>query len=104
MEIEKLLQKCKENHLDTKLIREAFDYAKGIHKGQKRKSGEDYMTHPFEVAKILTEIGADEDLIIAALLHDTLEEGRGQRYNHKNDPRKIRKQHLFHGKGPVEGY
>jgi len=54
-------------------VREAYLLAARIHQGEKRKSGEPYITHPLAVAKILFEAGADEDIVCAALLHDTLE-------------------------------
>jgi (p)ppGpp synthase/HD superfamily hydrolase len=44
------------------------------HVGQTRKSGESYVTHPRNVAKILFEMGMDSDTIIAALLHDVIED------------------------------
>jgi GTP pyrophosphokinase len=78
MDIETLLKGCDKKHLNKKLIEEALNYAKEVHKGQKRRSGKDYITHPFEVARVLASIGADEDLIIAALLHDTIEEGKNK--------------------------
>ena len=45
-----------------------------MHQNQKRKSGEDYITHPIEVAKILAELNFDENVIAAALLHDVIED------------------------------
>ena len=55
-------------------IKEAFYFAAKAHDGQFRKSGEPYICHPVEVAKILIEYGADDASIIAALLHDTVED------------------------------
>jgi len=55
-------------------IREAFGLAQEAHKTQKRESGEAYVCHPLEVTYILTEYFADEDCLIAALLHDTVED------------------------------
>src|SRR5689334_20446736 len=60
---------------DAKLIRRALDFAKRAHKGVKRASGEPYITHPFAVAKILTQMNADAQTIAAGLIHDTLEDG-----------------------------
>lgn len=55
-------------------VRKSFELGKELHKDQKRKSGEPYFTHPIAVAEILLEWGADADTIIAALLHDTVED------------------------------
>ncbi len=60
---------------DKALVIKAFDFASQAHAGQKRLSGEDYITHPVAVAKTLAEFGFDGETIAAALLHDTLEEG-----------------------------
>ena len=59
--------------LDT--IRKAYDYASKVHKNDIRKSGEDYMHHPLNVAYILTDLYADSDTLSAALLHDTIHIG-----------------------------
>ncbi|MGI6228116.1 MAG: RelA/SpoT family protein [Christensenellales bacterium] len=58
--------------IDT--IMKAFDFAERAHAGQKRLSGEDYFIHPCAVADILTDFGADVPTIVAALLHDVLED------------------------------
>lgn len=55
-------------------IKSALDFATEKHDGQKRDSGEDYITHPFAVAKILLRMNADEATVIAGLLHDCLED------------------------------
>lgn len=60
------------NNLD--LIKKAYDYADCMHSGQLRQSGEAYITHPLNVAYILSYNHADIDTICAALLHDTLED------------------------------
>lgn len=52
----------------------AIDFATEKHKGQKRKSGEPYITHPISVASILIDWGMDIDTVIAGVLHDTLED------------------------------
>lgn len=62
---------------DFKKLEKAYDLACLAHKGQKRKSGEDYVTHSINVAIILAEMEADEDTIIAGLLHDIIEEKTG---------------------------
>ncbi len=55
-------------------VRRAYQAGARAHKGQKRQSGEPYITHPVAVAGILAEIGMDAETIIAAILHDTLED------------------------------
>lgn len=57
-----------------KVIREAYEFAKDAHKGQKRRSGEDYIQHPLATAKILAEIGMGGKTIAAGLLHDAAED------------------------------
>ncbi|MGP1358532.1 RelA/SpoT family protein [Roseicyclus sp.] len=59
------------------LIRGAYDYARRMHDGQKRHSGEPYFTHPVAVAAILTEQRLDDATIMTALLHDTIEDTKG---------------------------
>ena len=59
---------------DLKLIRNAYDYAYRKHFSQKRITGDDYITHPLNVAWILTDVSADGKAIAAALLHDTIED------------------------------
>ena len=54
------------------LIKKAYLYAKEAHMGQKRLTGEDYICHPLNVAIILTEIFADSQTIVTALLHDVI--------------------------------
>ena len=62
---------------DKKMIRSAFDVAVDAHKDQRRKSGEAYIFHPIAVAKIVaSEIGLDATSIVAALLHDVVEDTR----------------------------
>ena len=75
--IENLIDKFREydtNEKDIELINKAFDYAYKKHFGQKRISGDDYITHPLNVAMILTDINADAACMAAALLHDTIED------------------------------
>ncbi len=59
---------------DRLRVRNAFQYAKGHHEGQLRKDGSPYITHPLEVAHLVAELGLDADSVIAALLHDTIED------------------------------
>ena len=58
----------------VEMVRRAYEYANELHKGQYRQSGEEYITHPVNVAYILAERHADCDTLCAALLHDTLED------------------------------
>ena len=55
-------------------VKRAYYYAEQAHDGQKRKSGEPYVTHPLAVAKILSELRMDSDGLAAALLHDVIED------------------------------
>ena len=59
---------------DIEKIKKAYEYAKELHEGQFRKSGEPYITHPLSVALIVSQLELDTDSICAALLHDTLED------------------------------
>lgn len=59
---------------DTGGIEHAFAVAEVAHRGQSRKSGEPYITHPVAVATILAELGMDTRVLQAALLHDTVED------------------------------
>ena len=59
---------------DLKRIESAAHYAIKAHEGQLRRSGEDYVNHTFAVAAIVHELGLDADGVIAALLHDTVED------------------------------
>ncbi|MAU57256.1 MAG: hypothetical protein CBB88_04175 [Rhizobiales bacterium TMED28] len=56
------------------LINRAFVIAEIAHQNQRRRSGDPYISHPLEVAKILTEYRLDDSTIITALLHDTIED------------------------------
>ena len=59
---------------DTVRVRSAYDFAVAAHEGQKRREGSDYVTHTIAAAQICVEMGLDEDSIIAALLHDCIED------------------------------
>ncbi len=59
---------------EVEKIIEAYKFAKNAHEGQCRYSGEPYIMHPVAVAKILLELGMDYESLIAALLHDTVED------------------------------
>jgi hypothetical protein len=58
---------------DTQLIRLAYEVAAYWHQGQRRRSGDSYITHPVAVAEILARVGADDLTLCAALLHDVVE-------------------------------
>jgi len=59
---------------DLSLIERAYSVAERAHSGQKRRSGEPYITHPVAVAQILADLGIGAKTIAAALLHDTVED------------------------------
>lgn len=59
---------------DLDIIERAYKIAEKQHEGQFRKSGEPYLIHPVEVAKILADLGMDESTIVAGLLHDAVED------------------------------
>ena len=61
-------------NLDTRRLFEAFTYADAAHNGQLRKSGEPYIIHPLAVAEIVADLGLDVDSVIAAMLHDCIED------------------------------
>jgi guanosine-3',5'-bis(diphosphate) 3'-pyrophosphohydrolase len=60
--------------VDRELIRHAFDFAAEAHRGQTRRSGEEFIHHPWAVAQICAQLHLDEQTIAAALLHDVLED------------------------------
>ncbi|MDB5544997.1 MAG: (p)ppGpp synthetase SpoT/RelA, partial [Hyphomicrobiales bacterium] len=59
---------------DEELLNRAYVYAMKAHGAQKRASGDPYFTHPLEVAAILTDLKLDDATIVAAVLHDTIED------------------------------
>ena len=71
-----LTKKIEESRLqvDMARIRTAFELAVTAHAGQVRKDGSPYVTHTVAAAEIIAEMGLDEDSIVAALLHDTIED------------------------------
>ena len=60
--------------VDRELLARAFHFAERAHAGQQRRSGEEFIHHPFGVAKICAELHLDEQAIAAALLHDVVED------------------------------
>ncbi|MFM8254342.1 MAG: RelA/SpoT family protein [Actinomycetota bacterium] len=69
-----LLASLESQGSDREKIVRAYEIAERAHQGQSRKSGEPYITHPVAVAEILSELGMNTQTIIAALLHDTVED------------------------------
>lgn len=71
-----LEQKIKDANIavDFNRIRRAYEFAARAHAGQRRKNGDPYVTHVIAAAEITVEMGLDEDSIVAALLHDTVED------------------------------
>jgi len=59
---------------DAEFIERAYQKAEELHRGQFRKSGEPYITHPVAVVKILAELGMDDRTLVAGLLHDAVED------------------------------
>ncbi|WP_442358342.1 RelA/SpoT family protein [Kineosporia succinea] len=74
--LEPLLRSVRNAHpkADVSVIEKAFQVAEKAHSGQKRKSGDPYITHPVAVAQILAELGMTPATLAAALLHDTVED------------------------------
>jgi GTP diphosphokinase / guanosine-3',5'-bis(diphosphate) 3'-diphosphatase len=75
-ELAELIKVVKLNHpkADLAVIQRAYKTAEQHHTGQLRKSGEEYITHPLAVARILADLGSGPSTIAAALLHDTVED------------------------------
>ncbi len=75
-ELEPLLAVHKAAHtkVDVRLLQRGYEVAERQHRGQMRKSGDPYITHPLAVATILAELGMDSITLVAALLHDTVED------------------------------
>ncbi len=74
--IDSLIELVKKNNpdADTEMILKAYHLADGAHKDQKRLSGEAYIIHPVSVAYILAEYKMDTETIVAAILHDVIED------------------------------
>ncbi|WP_029149954.1 RelA/SpoT family protein [Microbacterium indicum] len=75
-DLQKLLQAVRASNprADLSIVEKAYTVAEEKHRGQKRQSGEPYITHPLAVAQILAEMGLGPRAIAAALLHDTVED------------------------------
>src|SRR6476661_10534493 len=74
--LEPLFRAVRANHpkADLALLERAYVTAERLHEGQLRKSGDPYITHPLAVTTILAELGMTEPTLVAALLHDTVED------------------------------
>src|ERR1700754_13603 len=74
--LEPLFRSVRANHpkADLALIERAYRTAEHLHGTQMRKSGDPYITHPLAVTTILADIGMTEPTLVAALLHDTVED------------------------------
>jgi len=59
---------------NPELIKKAFEFAQNAHQGQKRASGEDYITHPLRVAQILSDMKLDPKTVAAGFLHDVADD------------------------------
>ncbi|MCU1446582.1 bifunctional (p)ppGpp synthetase/guanosine-3',5'-bis(diphosphate) 3'-pyrophosphohydrolase [Cryobacterium sp.] len=74
--VDTLLKTVRTHHpkVDLSIIERAYTAAERAHDGQKRRSGEPYITHPVAVAQILADLGIGPKTVAAALLHDTVED------------------------------
>jgi GTP pyrophosphokinase len=75
-DIDQLLDRVKSYNAeaDLNIVRKAYEFSAKVHEGQRRRSGEPYLQHPIAVAGVLTSLRTDVTAIVAALLHDTLED------------------------------
>ena len=75
-DLDQLLARIRGYHADADigLVRKAYEFSSKAHEGQLRQSGEPYLQHPIAVAGVLTSLKTDVTAIVAALLHDTLED------------------------------
>lgn len=71
-----ILEKMKAQYPEEQynMLLKAYEYAKSAHEGQKRQSGEDYFIHPCAVSDILIDLGLDYETVMAAFLHDVIED------------------------------
>ncbi|QCQ15979.1 RelA/SpoT family protein [Microbacterium sp. RG1] len=75
-DVDKLVRTVRTHHPkgDLAIVERAYVVAARAHEGQKRQSGEPYITHPLAVAQILADLGLGPKAVAAALLHDTVED------------------------------
>jgi len=74
--LEPLFRSVRQSHpkADLRVLEKAYEVAEECHRGQLRRSGDPYITHPLSVATILAELGMEPPTLCAALLHDTVED------------------------------
>jgi len=74
--LEPLIRTVRASHpkAETRLVVRAYEVAEQMHGDQRRRSGDPYITHPLAVTTILSELGMDITTLVAALLHDTVED------------------------------
>ncbi|HVV31554.1 MAG TPA: HD domain-containing protein, partial [Mycobacteriales bacterium] len=74
--LEPILTAVRTHHpkADTRPVQRAYEVAEQAHRGQLRRSGDPYITHPLAVCQILADLGMDVPTLCAALLHDTVED------------------------------
>jgi GTP pyrophosphokinase len=74
--IDALVTKIREydRSADAEVIARAYDFSARVHRGQKRMSGEPYLTHPLAVADIIADMRLDVPCVVTGLLHDTVED------------------------------
>lgn len=77
--LDEMLTRLKKYSTDEGLamVQKAYEFGQNAHQGQTRKSGEDYFSHPVNVASILVELQLDTPTVAASLLHDTVEDVEG---------------------------
>jgi len=69
---DELAEVIEKGDFNIEIIKDAFEFASEAHRGQKRDSGEDYISHPLWVAKVVAQMNIGEEAVIASLLHDCL--------------------------------
>ena len=74
--LEDIVERLQSNNpeADVDLVRRAYIFSAKAHQGQTRMSGESYLIHPLDVAKILSELRLDPATVAAGILHDTIED------------------------------
>ncbi|MGC8545998.1 MAG: HD domain-containing protein, partial [Athalassotoga sp.] len=74
--INEIIEKVKKDYSEesAEIVRHAYEFAKSAHQSQSRASGEPYISHPVQVAKIVADMGMDVPSICTALLHDVAED------------------------------